>query len=510
MAGTTENRGFVILGCLIKVWNVDDSDDLLTEPDVSKMKMLSEVEEIEIVDSYKKLFNTAKVRFPRGTVIRETITQENEEDAASGISTDIVDGGVVLETRSTTRKAVVADFKVGQRIRIRIGYLHDMGKNPKYSASMIAETAKTSSGGKTIFNDRETRVRFEQSMCPNKSDREDNADVQSQAYSSSAVMFDGYITKCSIDTPIELECEDLASYLKKINCPAYPSVRSLKLDDVLNDDLLGKAGLSLHPKTKSQNMVIKTSIPKDFTVADIVTTWAKKSGLFSFIKCDNGKPYLAVGRSYFSNMGDDCILKLTEEGQGVPDIRFDYHVTNNGLTTMNTDKNFLAVEATSWDTIEGTGKQYHITIRLNPDYDRKKNDGKNKYQVLNETTLSRKAMKAGATVLGNSKQKVDLSTYNVVPYMASKSGISHDELLEEVIKYFESYNANGIDGSLTVMGDFGLKSGIKVHLTDDRHPEKNGYYLLEEIVTKFGVNDGYKQTIKLPYCISRDKDKEES
>ena len=89
--------------------------------------------------------------------------------------------------------------------------------------------------------------------------------------------------------------------------------------------------------------------------------------------------------------------------------------------------------------------------------------------------------------------------------MSKKMGISHDELLEEAIKYFESYNMNGIEGSLTLFGDFPLISGIKVHLTDNQYKAKNGYYLVDEVTTRFGTN-GYRQVIKLPYCISRDKE----
>lgn len=485
MAQAKEKYGFVIMACLIQVWDASGKENMIEEPE--SPLMLSEVEEIEITDSYKKLFNTAKVRFPRGTVVRKTVTQFNVDDVANQVTAEVEDNGLVVVTRTNTRKATVTDFKVGQRIRIRLGYILD----PE-----IAKLAKTNASGKTIFNDKQTRDRYIQAMAPRNSSN------------SNPIMFDGYITKCSIDEPIELECEDLASYLKKINCPKHTSKKKLTVNEVLTDKLLSKAGLKLHPLTKQSNIDLgKTIIPADFTVADVLTTWAKKAMLFSFIKVDgSGNPCLAVGRSYFSNEGSDSITKLNEESSTIPDILFDYHVTNNGLTTMNTDKAFLAVEATSWDTIEGSGKQYHITLRLNPDYDPAK--GNAKYQVLNETTLSKKAMKAGATVLGKSKEKVDLSSYTIIQYATKHIGISHDDLLKEVIKYFESYNANGIDGSLTIMGDLGLKSGTKVHLTDNRHPAKNGYYLIDEITTKFDVGGGYKQTLKLPYCISRDKTSE--
>lgn len=38
-----------------------------------------------------------------------------------------------------------------------------------------------------------------------------------------------------------------------------------------------------------------------------------------------------------------------------------------------------------------------------------------------------------------------------------------------------------------------LESGMKVVLLDKREPEKQGWYLIEEINTKFGVN-GFRQT----------------
>lgn len=66
---------------------------------------------------------------------------------------------------------------------------------------------------------------------------------------------------------------------------------------------------------------------------------------------------------------------------------------------------------------------------------------------------------------------------------------------------------NGIEGTITVFGDHNFESGMKVELLDIRQPEKNGWYLIEEVNTKFGVN-GYRQTLKLPYCIARPEKEE--
>ena len=57
---------------------------------------------------------------------------------------------------------------------------------------------------------------------------------------------------------------------------------------------------------------------------------------------------------------------------------------------------------------------------------------------------------------------------------------------------------------MTLFGDLKLQSGQKVELLDKRAPEKNGWYIVDEVVTKFGTS-GFRQTIKIPYCIAKPK-----
>lgn len=478
--------GFVMLACLIQIWNEEDGACMNIYDNPKNPMMLAEVEEIEINDSYQKLFKTAKVSFPRGTVIRQTVTDQNIEVNANKITVNVEQSGVVATTRVNTSRIGAETFKVGQRIRIRMGYITD---------PHIAETAKTNATGKTIFNDPVTRARYIAAMHP----------TANPLKTASAIMFDGHIVKCSIDEPVVLECEDFAGKLKLITCPNVPAGKDFYVQDLFGDDgqyhLLRKAGLKLHPDTDSIN-VGAISLNDDLTAADVLGEWAKRAKIYSFVRPDeNGDPCVYIGRSYFSQQGKDSIYKASD---GYIDIDFNYNVADNGLTAMRTDKAFLAVEATSWDTSTLKGKQYHITIRRNPEYDI--NHSGPKYQVLNETTLSKAAMQAGATVLSKSKDKVDLSSYTIIPYTSKRRKISHEELQLEAIKYFEDYNMNGIEGSLTLFGDFNILSGTKVHLSDKRFSAKNGYYLVDEVTTKFGVN-GYRQTIKMPHCISRDADR---
>lgn len=470
MAAIKGQPSFHILICLIQIWDLKNPKKPMEESE--SPRLITEVENIEIEESYRKLIGTASIRFPRGTVIKKTLTELNGEKYNSKISAAMEDTGVLITTRTNSKKAEVADFKVGSRIRIMLGLTTD----PK-----VAALAKVDQNGKSIHNDSSKLSEYKNHLT---------------------TMFDGYITKCSIDTPIEIKCENLASGLKKISCPKVPASKNMTVNDFLASDgkynLLKDSGLSLHPDTKSCDINIgKVSLTTDLTVADVLTEWGKYK-VFAYVKDNNGEPCIAVGRSYFSNAGKDSVIK--DDSSEIPEILFDYHVANNDLTLMNTDKAFLAVEATCLDKQD---KFYHITIRRNPDWDDSQ-PTKAKWQVMNETTISKKARQLGATCLSKSKDKVDLSTYTVIPYMSRKIGISHDDLLEEAIKYFESYNMNGIEGTITLFGDLAIKTGTKVHLNDKLYPQKNGYYLVDEVHTTFGVG-GYRQKIKLPYCIAKDK-----
>lgn len=477
MAAVKGQPSFHILISLIEIWDMKDPKKPMAEPE-SPLR-ITEVESIQIDDSYRKLIGTASVKFPRGTVIKKTITTLNEQENANKVSATVDDAGVLITTRTDSKVASVADFKVGQRIRIYLGYTED---------PTIAALTKLDASKKSIFNDSDKLKKYKEKL---------------------KIMFEGYITKCSIDTPIEIQCENLASGLKKITCPKVTAKKNMTVNDFLAYNgkykLLKNSGLSLHPETKSCEINIgKVNLTSDLTVADVLTEWGKYK-VFAFVKFNGDTPYIAVGRSYFSNPGKDSVLNYSDNKSDIPEILFDYHVANNGLTLMNTDKDFLAVEATGLDKDD---KFYHITIRKNPDYNSSKK-GSKKWQVMNETKLSKKAMKLGATPLTKSKDRVDLSKYTVIPYMSRKIGITKEALLQEAIKYFESYNMNGIDGQLTLFGDLNLKTAQKVQLTDKRHPAKNGYYLVDEISTTLGTG-GYRQTIKLPYCIAKIKSEDKN
>lgn len=482
MKNIKDQPSFQILICLIKIWTPKDKKKPMEVPDDAML--ISEVEEIEIEESYKKLIGTAAVRFPRGTVIRKTITEYNAEEAANNkiLDANMDATGVIEEVRkSTSSVASTNSFSVGQRIRIYLGYTTDPN---------VADLAKTSNSKASIFNNQNVRKSYE-----------DAYKVGSQM----EIAFDGYITKISVDTPIELQCENLASALKEISCPKLTISSKATILDFLGDnakyDLLQGTGIKLSANAKTEQWDLgKINLNPELTVADVLTEWSK-FGIHCFMSEENGEPVIIVGRSYFSNAGKDSIINATTQPSTPTKILFNYHVAKNGLSLMSTNKKFLAVKAEGWGVDD---KVFGFTLLLNPQYD-SSSDSSDKWRVVNVSKLSKTMMKRGVKTLDKSKDKVSMNSYTVIPYHSRKIGVTQDELIEEAKKYFESYNMNGIEGSLTLFGDLHLHTATKVEMVDDRYPGKNGYYLVDEVHTTFGTG-GYRQTITLPYCIKRIKE----
>lgn len=466
----------------------------MVRPDRSKIRLITECEQIEINESYKQLVGTANIRFPRGTVIKKTITDDKGYEYNSKVTVDTSDHGIVYETRVDSKKAELTDFKIGDRITIRLGYTED----PK-----IAELAKTSRDSRTtIFN---------------------NDDLLAEYKKRLNVMFEGYITKISLDTPIELQCENLASGLKRVTCPKKTykaaSVNTLFSDNEKNGDkMLEGTGLKLDPKTEECKISLgKLELTTDLQVSDILLKMNER-GLYGFVQFDTDEktgetkqPILTICRSYFSNPENDSILRVYRKSGDKDPIKIDfgYNVAENGLSLMDTDKDFMVVEATG---IDKDGKTLHVTLRRNPNWEEGQPEDE-KWQFLNETTESKKQQKrkarrkggasSGSTPSRPRKKRWKMSEYTTIKFSSKKVSTTMKELKEEAKKYFEGYNMNGIEGSLTLFGDLKIRCADIVHLGDLRQPHKNGDYLVEEVTTKFGVN-GFRQTLKLPYCLKRD------
>lgn len=435
-----------VLCCQVRIGDADDTNPMK----INNPIVFTEVQNIEINESYKKLISTATVVFPKGTVFRSTllgpVTLEGKD--ASTITTEIMENGVLVEKKSSQTMLDKDTVKVGQRINIKLGY-DGVLKNS----------------------------------------------------------FDGYITEYNSDSQFEIKCENLAYKLKLKQAPKFETTKSTKVNDVLGDKygLLKGTGFEIHSETKRFNIDIgKIKVTDNFTVADILETWSKYK-VYCFLKYDENSPdempRIAIGRPYSSTKNQPV---FPNGGNTIPyKVYFNYHVATSDLKVVKVNPKFLAVRAQALGTDE---KFFEATVRLNPDYDKSKK-GSKEFQTINATQISKKSHKITGNVTASgaaTKTKVDLSTYTVIPYMSPNMRINSDKLVEEAIEYFKSYNQNGIEGSVTLFGDLALTTATQVELIDDRNKSKNGVYIVEKVTTSFGT-EGYRQKITIPYRISNGK-----
>lgn len=501
-----------ILVCQIKIWKANGTD-WFSIPSANQCLTIRECESIEISDSSKELINKATVRFPRGTVIslsskkdknvksgnKENSTEKtnnlkdtnNDGDVTStstaqfsddGISTTSMavnydDKGLIDFNRSKTEKALLSpnDVAVGNRIEIRLGYAY-------------------------------SEIEFNKM---NMADNDPNMNVA----------FTGFITAVSVDTPLELECTNMAHVLTAVSTPNISVKSTLFIKDFLDDDgkyhLLKGTGISLSEASKNSTISVSGGpISNNLTIADVLTEWSKSGVLCIMETKSNGTAQLRVGLTYYAGKGggklpnnDKKYITYNGGNNSVMLIQFDWDVAQDKLSLKRNDKKYLAVEA------QGRTKDnqfFKLTIRKNPNSDDEgwMVDSDGQFQVVNRRKVKdRKKMKyvdgtfSTKMIEGHLTDPVKLDKYNVIHYLSTKIGITEEELIEEAKQYWANYNPNGISGSLVIFGDLFIKPTDIVGLVDVRQPEKNGYYYVESVNTTFGIN-GYRRELKIPFKIA--------
>ena len=312
-------------------------------------------------------------------------------------------------------------------------------------------------------------------------------------------MFDGYVTAVAPGNPFKIECEDMGYLFKQVALPAIStSAKGTKINDFI-PKILNGTGLELHPSTKKIDLEVGQIVyPQNCTIADILNRF-KKWGIVCYIRYYNNKPYLAIGRTLFSANSEESVL---DDYPDTPiEIYFNENVASDDLTVKKMDESLVAIEAVA---LYPDNSMHKATIRRDP-------KDISKFQVVNESKIGKKQIKN--TILsaedakedltnqyGTQNSKIDLSGYNIVTY--HEYNVDRDTLVKNAEARFSEISKTGIEGTITVFGDFGLQAGQKVKIIDDLNPERNGVYVTSEIETTFGVN-GYRQKIKIPYKLKQ-------
>lgn len=501
-----------ILVCQIKIWKAK-GNDWFSIPSANQCLTIRECESIEVSDSAKNLINKAVVRFPRGTVIslsshkdKSVVTgdltdlTENFEDLKKannngdllttstalfnqdGVSTTSIaanydDKGLIDFNRTKNEIALLSpnDVAIGNRIEIRLGYAY-------------------------------SEQEFEKM---NTADSDPNLDV----------VFTGFITSVSVDTPLVLECTNMAHILASVSTPNISAKATLMVKDFLDDDgeyhLLKDTGIPLAASSKGSTIAVSGgSISNNLTIADVLTEWNKSGVLCMMETKSDGSVQLRVGLTYYAGKGggglpnnDKKYITYNGGNNTIKLIQFDWDVAQDKLTLKRNDKKYLAVEA------QGRTKEnqfFKLTVRKNPDPDDEgwMIDTDSQFQIVNRRKVKdRKKMKfingtwSTKRIEGHLTDAAKLDKYNVIHYLSTKVGITEEELIEEAKQYWANYNPNGISGSIVIFGDLFIKPTEIVGLIDVRQPEKNGYYYVEAVNTTFGVN-GYRRELSIPFKIA--------
>lgn len=498
-----------ILVCQIKIWEPKGSD-WFDIPKAGQCLTIRECESIEITDSAKELVGKAVVGFPRGTVISlsskqngkvssgnagdstestsalqdssnggEFITPRNATYSEDGVSVmsmaaNYDDKGLIDFNRSKTETALLSpnDVAIGNRIEIRLGYAYS----------------------ETEFKEMNT----------------------ADSHQNMVVAFTGFITSISVDTPLQLECKNMAHVLSCISTPNIPAIASIKVSEFLDDDgryhLLKDTGIELvETSKKSQIAVSGDSISDNLTVTDVLSKW-EKFGVFCIMETDSssGISKLRVGKVFYAGTNKNSLPNneknyMTYNGgdNTVTFIQFDWDVAEDRLSLKSAAKKFLAIEAQGQYE---PNQFFKLTIRLDPNGDDEGwlSDGGGEFQTVNSRKpVARKKTKIidgtrSTKKLDKMKDKVDLDKYTVIPYISETVPITEKELIEEAKQYWAMSTNNGISGTISIFGDKFVKPTDIVGLIDMRQPEKNGYYYVESVNTTFGIN-GYRRELKIPY-----------
>lgn len=504
-----------ILVCQIKIWKAEGRN-WFKIPDADQCLTIRECESVEITDSSKDLVNKAVVKFPRGTVVQvssdmnkkvkvgteenlttkettlkdatnnaDLITSESsqyKEDGTSIVSMSLTydDKGLVEYNRIKKDKTLLNSqyLAVGHRIEIRLGY---------------------------AYSDKEFRKM-------NSADHKDSSQGMD-------ICFTGFITSVSADTPLEIECTNMAHVLTSVATPDIPATTSIQVKDFLDDGgkwhLLQDTGIPLAEFSKDLDMSVSGgAISHNLNVADVLKAWAD-AGIASVLHLkDDGSVELRVGWTYYAGTkgtdlpnNDRRYITYNGGNNTVTLIQFDWDVANDKLTLKQTDKKYLAVKAIGKVSQD---QSFQLTIRKNPDLDDEgwmvEKDGQ--FQTVNshKVTNRKKAKYVNGTlrtkkVDSKATDPVKMKDYNVVTYQSLKVPITEEELIEEAKQYWGKCAPNGISGNLTIFGDVYVSPTDIIGLIDTRHPQKNGYYYVESVQTTFGTG-GYRRELKIPFKIA--------
>lgn len=476
-----------VLACQIIVW-----DSKLAR--TGKQTIITEVESIEISESCLELISNAVIRLPKGAIIEDTLWNKakdyeitsgngtkskletslaeatrygellslstsvsNDDKMTLSIDASRPDQGMLVSDDTEGRFVRIAspnDFAIGNRIDIRIGYLQE-------------STEET-------ITEKITRMR--------------NGELLQEV----ALAFTGFITGCSLSTPIEIECESMATQLKQIACPKGLYKGSYTIHDFFKEgskfNLLKFTGIQMCDWVQPLTLG-SFEINDNLSVYGLLYSWKQKNGIYSML--DRSGTELALGMLNVERdkFPDDKTKVNYRDSKYTMYLEYDWDVVNDGLKVTKVEKEYIVINAKAH---QDKTKTFRVMVgKVSGKFHHEKHD----YLIRG------KQKKKG----GQKNRPAVISKFDTTKYMVITRDFGlvkdMDTLIKKAEAYWSSYNPNGISGTLTIFGGLRVAPGDVIGLVSQYTPEKNGTYVVESVKTSFGVN-GFRQELTIPYKIS--------
>ncbi|MEO1053910.1 MAG: hypothetical protein AAFX87_24955 [Bacteroidota bacterium] len=303
--------------------------------------------------------------------------------------------------------------------------------------------------------------------------------------------FVGYINKIYPDAPVKIECEDKSWFLKY--AAIDPDLYSLAVSNIpiIGGDLISYvlpviptvislyAGQAVTGQSRFQDFSL------DFRVRTLDNFGRRvKLGNYRFptgaVKQNTAYALLEEFKQYYSiyswfreetlyvgwRDGIDVIDGLSI-GRKEVDLHFQENIISHNLDYVHFDDHPLVVEA------YGTPLAANIVNPLSP-------------------TMKGRAF---LTNIGSGSARVKrLDGYE---------GLSGSDLAAVAERFRKVHRFTGYKGTLETFGERLINHGDVVALGDNRHPEREGTYLVCENNIRFGASSGYRQNISLERKVNK-------
>lgn len=301
------------------------------------------------------------------------------------------------------------------------------------------------------------------------------------------LVFEGFITGITPQSPFVLKCEDTAWLLKrnKIN---YSPKGKVKLSEIA-DRILENTHVELHPQTLSEEIEFGKLYIRNLTAAQFLNDLKNEYGLISFIK----EKKLVIGRTFFASGANT--FKTTESPDYEPpviNLHYDVPRGGDGLQLNSLSSQYLAIEAISFLI---NNKAIKITVALHPGDVSKLVilDEEDPNWTQNQRERRKQEIEREVTGLG-------LNIRNYQTRTLHHYNLTRDQLLKSAQSFYSKYVGTGMEGNLTLFGDFNLEPATTVILLDRLNPEKNGEFIIQDVNIAFGQG-GLRYHIHIPHKI---------